>query len=75
MKFYTLEAIVNGDNVNFAKTFDSRNDAINYMFKYYNKHFMYNLEVNEEVSIDGNKHNVEYICNHRDRFTINRVAL
>ena len=75
MKFYALEAVVKGKNVNFTKTFDSRNDAINYMFKYYNKHYMYNLEVNEEVSIDGNKHNVEYICNHSDRFRINRVVL
>lgn len=75
MKFYALEAVVKGKNVNFTKTFDSRNDAINYMFKYYNKHYMYNLEVNEEVSIDGDKHNVEYICDHNDRFRINRVVL
>ena len=75
MNFYTLEAVVKGKNVNFTKTFESRDDAINYMMKYYNKHFIYGLEVNEEVSIDGNKHNVEYICNHSDRFTINRVTL
>lgn len=75
MKFYTLDAVVKGKNVNIGKVFDSRNDAIDYMFKYYNKHFIYGLEVNEEVSIDDDRHNVEYICDHGDRFRINRVTL
>ena len=75
MKFYTLSAVVKGEPVKIDRMFNTRNDAISYMFKYYNNHYMYGLEVNEEVSIDGNKHNVEYICNHRDRFTINRVTL
>ena len=75
MKFYTLNAVVKGENVKFDKIFSTRDDAINYMFKYYNKHYMYGLEVNEEVSIDGDKHNVEYICDHNDRFRINRVVL
>jgi len=75
MKFYTLDAVVKGKNVNIEKVFTSRNDAIDYMFKYYNKHFIYGLEVKEEVSIDDNRHNVEYICDHSDRFTINRVIL
>jgi len=75
MKFYTLNAVVKGENVKIDKIFNTRNDAIDYMFKYYTKHYMYNLEVNEEVSVDGDKHNVEYICDHNDRFRINRVVL
>ena len=75
MKFYTLNAVVRGKNVKIDKIFNTREDAINYMFKYYNRHFLYGLEVNEEYSIDGNKHNVEYVCNDYDRFRINRVVL
>ena len=75
MKFYTLEAVVKGDNVRFEKLFNTRNEAIDYMFKYYDKHYIYGLEVNEEIPIDGDKHNVEYICDHNDRFRINRVTL
>lgn len=75
MKFYTLNAVVRGKNVNIDKIFNTREDAINYMFKYYNRHFLYGLEVNEEYSIDDNKHNVEYVCDDYDRFRINRVVL
>ena len=75
MKFYTLNAVVRGKNVNIDKVFNTRDDAINYMFKYYKKHFLYGLEVNEEYSIDDNKHNVEYVCDDYDRFRINRVVL
>ena len=75
MKFYTLNAIVKGEPVKIEKMFNTRNDAINYMFKYYDNHFIYGLEVQEEVSVDGDKHNVEYICDHNDRFRVNRVVL
>ena len=75
MKFYTLNAVIKGEPKKFEKLFNSRSEAIDYMFKYYDDHFIYGLEVNEEVSIDGDKHNVEYICDHNDRFRINRVVL
>ena len=75
MKFYTLEAVVKGKNVKFEKVFASRDSAIDYMFNFYKKNYMYDMVVNDEHSINDNKHNVEYICDHADRFTINRVTL
>ena len=75
MKFYTLEAVVRGTNYKFDRKFESRNEAIDYMFNFYNKMFAYNMEVNDEYAIDGNKHNVEYVCDQTNRFSINRVSL
>lgn len=75
MKFYTLNAVIKGKPKKFEKLFNSRDEAIDYMFKYYDDHFIYGLEVQEEVSIDDDKHNVEYICDDYDRFRINRVVL
>lgn len=75
MKFYTLEAVVRGENVKFDKTFASRDSAIDYMFKYYKKHYMDDVEVDEQLLVDGNKHNIEYVCNQHDRFRINRVVV
>ncbi len=75
MKFYTLEAVVKGETVKFTKAFNTRNSAIDYMFKYYSKHYMHDLVVNEEFAIEGDNHNIEYICDNNDRFRINRVTL
>lgn len=75
MKYYTLEAVVKGEAVKFEKVFSTRNSAIDYMFKYYDKHFMNNYAVNEEISVNGDKHNIEYIIDDYDRFRINRVTL
>lgn len=75
MKYYTLEAIIEGKDIKFNKVFKTRLSAIEYMFKYYDKHYMYDLMVNEEFAIEGNKHNVEYVCDDYRRFRVNRVTI
>ncbi len=73
MKYYTLEAIVKGRPVKLKRAmFISRSEAINYMFDYYEKHYLYGLEVNDEHIVDGNKHSIEYVCNFHNRFTVTR---
>ena len=75
MKYYELTAVVDGDTAKLKRNlFISRDDAIKYMFDYYKAHYIYNLEVEEEYPIDGNKHNIEYVCDFYNRFTINRIV-
>ena len=75
MKYYELNAIVNGENIKLKKhTFASRNDAINYMFHYFDEHYLYTLNVEDEYAIDNNKHSIEYVCNYHNRFRVTRVA-
>ncbi len=75
MKYYTLETINNGDTVIINKKFNTRNQAINYAFAYFEKH-LYNaeLQIEDEYEINNDKHNVEYVLNYNNRFRINRVA-
>ena len=73
MKYYTLEAIVQGRPVKLKRSmFTSRTEAINYMFDYYEEHYLYNLQVREEYPIDDNKHRIEYYCTFNNRFIITR---
>lgn len=73
MKYYTLEAIVQGRPVKLKRSmFASRTDAINYMFDYYEEHYLYNLQVREEYPVDDNKHRIEYYCSFNNRFIITR---
>ena len=73
MKYYTLEAVVNGSNVKLKRNaFTSRSEAIEYMFKYYENHYMYALEVNDEHIVDNNRHQIEYVCDFHNRFTVTR---
>lgn len=72
MKYYTLEAIVDGKDIKFSKTFESRTSAINYMFDYFYKNFKFNVSVEDEYAINGEKHNIEYVCDYHNRFRINR---
>lgn len=74
MKYYTLEAVVNDNYISFNKTFKSRDEAIKYMFKYLEKHFVYNFNVNEVYAL-RNKHEVKYVCDYNNCFQINRVSL
>ena len=75
MKYYMLRAIVDGRDVKLKRSyFTSRDDAIDYMFKYYKDHYIYGLEVNDEYAINGNKHNVEYVCDNYNRFTVERLT-
>ena len=75
MKKYTLEAVVDGKTIRFTRKFDSRNSAINFMFNYYNKRYMFNIRVNDEYAISGDKHNIEYVCDYSNRFRINRLII
>lgn len=70
-----LQAIVNGREVKLKRSyFTSRDEAIDYMFKYYEDHYMYGLEVNDEHMIGDNKHYVEYVCNFQNRFKVKRLT-
>ena len=73
MNKYTLEAIVDGKFIRFKRTFKSRNDAINYIFHYYDRHNLVNLRVNEEYFVDDNKHDVAYVYDYYNRFRIARA--
>lgn len=75
MNYYTLEAVIKGKDVKINKTFRSRLSAIDFAFNYYNKHYVYGVEVNDEYAIAGNKHDVEYVLNDNNRFRIRRVTL
>ena len=74
MKYYTLETVKNGSTALVNKKFNSRDEAINYAFEYFEK-ALYNdsLQVEEEFNIDDDKHNVEYVLGYHNRFRINRV--
>ena len=73
MKYYTLEAIVQGRPVKLKRSmFTSRNEAINYMFQYYEDHALYSLQVRDEYPVNDNKHCIEYVCNFHNRFIVAR---
>ena len=73
MKKYNLEAIVNGEYVKIKKRFSSREEAIRYVFHYYDNHYVVNLRVNEEYCINGNKHDIAYVYDYYNRFRIARA--
>ena len=76
MRYYTLEAVVHGNNAKLDRqVFASRKEAIDYMFSYFEKHYIYGLEVETEHTVDNNKHSIEYVCNYYNRFTITRKTL
>ena len=73
MNRYTLEAVVDGEYIKFDRTFESRNAAIDYIFRYYENRNMVNVEVNDEYCVDGNKHDIAYVYNYYNRFRIARA--
>ena len=74
MKKYTLEAVVEGKFIKFHRTFNSRDDAINYIFAYYSRHCLVDLKVNEEYFVDeNNKHDIAYVYDYHNRFRIARA--
>lgn len=73
MNGYTLEAVVEGEFIKFDRVFKTRDEAIDYIFRYYDNHLLVNLEVNEEYFVDGNKHDVEYVYDYYNRFRIARA--
>ena len=68
---YILSAIINGNVKGFKKDFKSRDDAINYIYEYLNSRYIYNVQVTDEIY--KSKHNVEYVLDGGDRFSIVRV--
>ena len=73
MNRYTLEAVVDGEYIKFDRTFESRNAAIDYIFRYYDNHYIMNVVVNDEYCVDGNKHDIAYVYNYYNRFRIARA--
>ncbi len=73
MKKYLLTAIVDGRTVISNREFQSRAKAIDYIFNYYSRNNNENLRVEDEYSFDGNKHNIEYVCDYDNRFKIVRT--
>ena len=73
MNRYTLEAVVDGEYIKFDRIFKSRNEALDYIFRYYEDHNMVNVEVNDEYCVDGNKHDIAYVYDYYNRFRIARA--
>ena len=72
MKYYTLQAIINGERKTFSKTFTSRQKAIDFMFDYLERAYIFDKQIEEEYAVGNDKHNVEYVCDYSTRFIINR---
>ena len=74
MKVYKIkDAYIKNQHVDIEKTFASRAEAINYMFDYYNDHFIYNVELEDEY-MQGNKHNIHYVISQDNSFNVVRLA-
>ena len=73
MKKYSLEAVVEGRYIRFAKLFKTRTKAIDYIFNYYSRHQLLDLKVNEEYFVNDNKHDIAYIYDYDNRFRISRA--
>ena len=74
MKVYKIkDAYIKNQHVDIEKTFTSRVEAINYMFDYYNDHFIYNVELEDEY-VQGNKHNIHYVISQDNSFNVVRLA-
>ena len=75
MKYYTLQAIINGDRKTFSKKFASRQNAIDFMFDYLERAYIFDKQIEDEFAIRGNKHNIEYVCDYGTRFRIARESI
>lgn len=71
MKQYEVLAVLNGSVVCIRKRFLSRTRAINYMLRYYEDHYIYSFQIEEEIPVE--KHKIEYVCDNYNRFTVKRV--
>ena len=72
MKKYMLTAIIDGRTTISNREFNSRSQAIDYIFNYYTRHNYASLYVEDEYYINGDKHNIEYVCDYDNRFRIQR---
>ena len=74
MKYYTLETIDNGNTVKINKKFNTRDQAIDYAFVYFERHlFNAELQIEDAFEINDNRHNIEYVFDYHNRFRVNRV--
>ena len=74
MNYYKLSGVVNDKEINVNKNFRTRNEAMDYMFNYLNKQFVYNTDIEEEYSVE-NKHDIEYVLGNNNRFRIVRASI
>ena len=68
------DAYVRNEHVDIKKVFASRDDAINYMFDYYNNHYIYNVELEDEYP-QSNKHDIHYVIDQYDSFNVTRQEI
>ena len=69
MRIYTLDAIINDEYIVFNRKFKSRTAAIDYVFNYLEKHYVFNAQLEEEYALD-NKHNIHYVLNNANSFNV-----
>lgn len=74
MRVYRIkDAYIRNEHVDIDKTFASRVEAINYMFDYYNNHYIYNVELEDEYA-QKNKHDIHYVISQDNSFNVTRCA-
>ena len=73
MKKYVLEAVIDGEFITFDIEFDSRDEAIDYIFKYFDRHDLESFKITDEYYIAENKHDIEYVSDYNNRFRIARI--
>lgn len=73
MKLYSLRGNLAGQPVVINKMFKSREKAVDYMFEYSRKHYVFDLQIEDIYEINNDKHNLNYICNNDNRFNVQRV--
>ena len=72
MSVYKIkDAYIRNEHVDIKKVFASRDEAINYMFDYYNNHYIYNVELEEEYP-QLSKHDIHYVIDQYDSFNVTR---
>ena len=75
MNVYKIEdAYIQNEHVDIKKVFASRVEAINYMFNYYNRHYIYNAELEEEYP-QTSKHDIHYVLSQYNCFNVTRQEL
>ena len=75
MRVYKItDAYIRNEHVDIKKLFASRNEAINYMFDYYNNHYVFNAELLEEYPQEG-KHDIHYVLDQYDSFNVTRADI
>ena len=76
MKVYKInDAYIRNEHVDIKRLFASRNEAINYMFDYYNNHYVYNVELVDEYPQKNNKHDIHYVLDQYDSFNVTRTEI